>query len=64
MTLYRMIHMLGIEHLVAKKLRHKIHKHSVACVEKLMKSRRMLKRSIYRQIRKRPIARADPPLVT
>ena len=53
------IRMLGIEHLVAKKLRDKIHEHSIACADKLMKSRRMLERSSYRQNRKRP--RADPP---
>ena len=45
------ISMLGIEHLVAKKLRDKIHEqfveHSIACADKLMKSRRMLERSIY-----------------
>ena len=34
--------MLGIEHSVAKKLRDKIHEHSIACADKLMKSRRML----------------------
>ena len=53
------IRMLGIEHLVAKKLRDKIHEHSIACADKLMKSRRMLERSSYRQNRKR--SRADPP---
>ena len=37
--------MLGIEHSVAKKLRHKIHEHSIACVGKFLKSRRMLGRS-------------------
>ena len=52
------IRLLGIEHLAAKKLRDKIHEHSIACVDKL-KSRRMLERSSYRQNRKRP--RADPP---
>ena len=55
------IRMLGIEHSVAKKLRDRIHEHSViiASADKLMKSRRMLERSSYRQNRKRP--RADPP---
>ena len=53
------IRMLGIEHLVAKNLRGKIHEHSIACADKLIKSRRMLERSSYRQNRKRP--RADPP---
>ena len=51
--------MLGIEHLVAKKLRDKIHEHSIACADKLLKSRRMLERSSHGQSRKRP--RADPP---
>ena len=46
--------MLGTEHLVAKQLRDKIHEHSVASADKLMKSRRMLERSSYRQNRKRP----------
>ena len=49
----------GTDHLVAKKLRDKIHEHSIASADKLMKSRRMLERSSYRQNRKRP--RADPP---
>ena len=53
------IRMLGIEHLVATKLRDKIHEHFIACADNLMKSRRVLKRSSYRQNRKRP--RADPP---
>ena len=53
--------MLGIEHLVAKKLRDKIHEHSTACADKLMKSRRMLERSGARQNRKRP--RVEPPKV-
>ena len=51
--------MLVIEHLIAKKLRDKIHEHTIACADKLMKSRRMLERSSARQNRKRP--RADPP---
>ena len=33
------IRMLGIEHLVAKKLRDKIHEQSIARADKLMKSR-------------------------
>ena len=53
------IRMLGIEHLVAKKLRDKIHEHSITCADNLMKSRRMLERSSHGQNRKRP--RADPP---
>ena len=52
------IRMLGIEHSVAKKLRDKIHEHSIACADKLMKSRRMLERSSHGQNRKRP--RTDP----
>ena len=51
--------MLGIEHSVAKKLGDKIHEHTIACADKLMKSRRMLERSSARQKWKRP--RADPP---
>ena len=51
--------MLGIEHSVAKKLRDRTYKHTIACANKLMKSRRMLERSSARQNRKRP--RADPP---
>ena len=51
--------MLGIEHSVAKKLKDKIHEHTIACADKLMKFRRMLARSSARQNRKRP--RADPP---
>ena len=31
------IRMLGIKHLVAKKFRDKIHEHSIACADKLMK---------------------------
>ena len=42
--------MLGIEHSDAKKLRDKIHEHTIACADKLMKSRRMLERSSARQI--------------
>ena len=53
------IRMLGIEHSAAKKLRDNIHEHSIACADKLMKSRRMLERSSHGQNRKRP--RADPP---
>ena len=51
--------MLGIEHSDAKKLRDKIHEPTIACADKLMKSKRMLERSSARQNRKRP--RADPP---
>ena len=53
------IRMLGIEHSVAKKLRDNIHEHSIACHDKLMKSRRMLERSSHGQNRKIP--RTDPP---
>ena len=53
------VRMLGIKHSVVKKLRDKIHELTIACADKLMKSRRMLERSSARQIRKRP--RADPP---
>ena len=48
------IRMLGIDHSVAKKLRDKIHEHSIACADKLMRSRRMLERSSHGQNRKRP----------
>ena len=53
------IRMLGIEHSVATKLRNRIHEHTIACADKLIKSRRMLERSSHRHNRKRP--RADPP---
>ena len=58
------IRMPGTEHSVAKKLRDKTHDHSIACADKLMKSRRMLERSrsSHGHSRKRP--RADPPQVT
>ena len=56
------IRMLGIKNSVAKKVRNKIHEHSIACADKLMQSRRMLERSGHGQNRKRP--RADPPQVT
>ena len=49
--------MLGIEHSTAKKVRDKTHEHTIACADKLMKSRRMLERSTDNQNRKRP--RAD-----
>ena len=47
------IRMLGIEHSVAKKLRDDIHEHSIACADKLMKSRRMLERSCHGQKKKK-----------
>ena len=50
---------LGIQRSVANKLWNKIYEHTIACADKLMKSRRMLERSKCRQNRKRP--RADPP---
>ena len=51
--------MLGVEHSVAKKLRDKIHEHTITCVDELMKSRRLLERSSAGQNRKRPSA--NPP---
>ena len=39
------IHTLGIEYSVANKLRDRIHEHTFACADKMMKSRRMLERS-------------------
>ena len=48
------MHMLGKEHSVAKKLRDKIHEHTIACAYKSMKSRRMLERSGSGLNRKRP----------
>ena len=53
------IRVLGIEHSGAKKLRNKLHEYTIACTDKLMKSRRMLERYSHGQNRKRP--RADPP---
>ena len=50
---------LGIQRSVANKLWNKVYEHTIACADKLMKSRRMLERSKCRQNRKRP--RADPP---
>ena len=55
------IRKLGIEHSTARKLKNKIDEHTIACADKLNKSRRMLERSTssHRQSIKRP--RADPP---
>ena len=61
--------MLGIDHSLAKKLRDNIHEHSIACADKLMKSRRMLERSCHGQNRKglgltphRSLGEVTPPL--
>ena len=46
---------LGIESTTAKKLKDKIHAHSITCADNLMKSRRWLERQRLKR------NRADPP---